>query len=1207
MITPIAIGVIAASSLALFAFGANILFLTYRATRIQPRRHPPIAHGNEPRVCVQVPIYNERYVADRVLDAVCALDWPRERLEIQVLDDSDDDTVSIVASRVLHWSRRGVAVTHVRRASRDGYKAGALANGMALTTCPFIAIFDADFMPPRDFLRRTLGVFEDPDIGFAQARWGHLDEGYSWFTLLQAFALDFHFLIEQAVRSADGYFTNFTGTAGVWRRSAIEDSGGWNANTLTEDLDLSYRAQLRGWRAAYLEDLVVPEELPVSFDAYRRQQSRWATGSFQTAFRLLVPVLRSRVRPGVKLQATMHLLAYGVGPVMLIQLACYPLLLVATDRPTLPWQLADVGILFVMMGVAPWIGFVVAQTRRGRRWWSAVPALFCQLAGAGMSFTAILAMLRATRSGGEFVRTPKYQIVERGQEWRDQAYVRVGDPRAIGEAVLGAGALTMVPFAAAQGQWLVAIYSTLFALGFLTVAGLTAVDFLEVLTLRGLGRRALARLRTAGPVMALLTLCGALLLLAAQMPEPFEDGYGHWLIAANLASTGQLKDPIFGMQDTWLPGYHLLAATVLKLVGLWSLGALKAMGAALGLATLALVYALAPTGRQGRLAVALLALNPVFLFTSGSVVVEPLMTTLLTGAGLAAVRGRMKLAATLAALSCVTATKAWIWIGAAVAFALVQEGITRFPLPKRERSMRTLTPLARRVTERGVHRHALRRQSAFVWAVPAIALLVLMQLGFAPATNSLARGSIEVMSATARGSIAGDALGRLLELGGTFGLAALPLFALGAVGLTSVIRKGALAQQGTRRFVHVPALVYLAAVAGLVTFGVYTGSHRYLYPALPSLALLAAGALDRHATALRLAAVSAGGLLAIGFIPVFAGFANDNAGLVAAGKAASATGGVLVTDSPVAAFYSGKPLADLVGSQNLPASRTQAIAWMAGHRVTEVVVEGISYYRASVLFPDLAAGTPSPPFVSLGDQRSYRVSGGKRVYAYSFGAEIFPGVSAVVSTSDGQGKTTPLAKGLQLRAAGVDITAEGMGFGAPIVGYRDGWVYSRTVRSEDMSSPTKVVWKQTFALDEMGGDAAHAYGFVPIESRGTIEVIYGIEPAGVSVSVRVLDLAPGYARVGILNEQSAAFDNFAEPGQTFTGAAFERWMPTTGTYARLRSGALGVEWSVAPLRGSQLHAGRELAPPDFNWAGLDYNFPAPFTGTSYFINVGVAK
>jgi hypothetical protein len=1190
VLTVIAITTIGLTSVALFAFGANILYLTWRATHLQPRAHESLLRGSEPRVCIQVPIYNERYVAERVLDAVCGLDWPRDLFAVQVLDDSDDDTVAIVARHAAHWRRRGVDVSHVRRASREGFKAGALAHGLKLTSAPFIAIFDADFTPPRDFLYRTLGVFKDPSIGFAQARWGHLDEGYSWFTRLQAFALDFHFLIEQAVRSADGYFTNFTGTAGVWRRIAIEDSGGWSAATLTEDLDLSYRAQLRGWRATYFEDVVVPEELPVSFDAYRRQQSRWATGSFQSAFKLLVPVLRSSERPAVKLQATMHLLAYGVGPVMALQLACYPLLLVGPRFEALPWQVADAGVLFVVMGISPWIGFSVAQMRRGRPWWASAPSLLCQLVGAGMSFTVILALIRATRSGGEFVRTPKHQIVKRGQEWRDQEYVRVGDPRAIGEAVLGAASLTMVPFAAGQGQWLVAIYSGLFGLGFLTVAGLTAVDLLEVVTLRSVGRRALARLRVAAPALGLMAACGVLLLLAAQMPEPFEDGYGHWLIAANLASTGQLKDPIFGMQDTWLPGYHVLAAAVLKLFGLWSLGALKALGAALGLATLALVYALAPNGRQGRLAVALLALNPVFLFTSGSAVVEPLMTTLLTAGALAAVRGRMKLAAALAALACVTATKAWIWIGAAIVVALALEITKRFPL-------------------QGVRRvgsPARRPQAAFAWAVPAIALLVVTQLGFTPASHSLARGSIEVLSATARGSIAGDPLGRLLELAGTFGLAALPLFALGAVGLIALIRQGP-SGHATLGFLHVPALVYLAAVAGLVTFGAYTGSHRYLYPALPSLALLAAGALDRHATVLRLGAVAAGGLLAIGFIPVFAGFAADNAGLMAAGKAAAHTAGVLVTDSPVAAFYSGKSPSDLAGSQSLPEGRTQAVAWMAAHRVTEVVVEDISYYRAGLVFPELAAGTPSPPFVALGDQSAYQAPGGKRVYAYRFGAEILPGVSAVLSSGRSYGRTAPFAKGLALRAAGIDITAEGMGFGAPMVHYPDGWVYSRTASTAELSGGATVTWKQTFALDEIGGDPAHDWKFAPIESRGTIEAIYGIDPRGVSVAVRVIDLAPGYTEVEILNEQSAAFDNFAEPGHTFNGPAFGIWMPATGSYARLRSASLGLEWSVSPIAGAQLHAGRELDQPVLDWAGLDYMFPAPFRGTSYFINVGKAR
>ena len=1197
MIAVVAIATIGLTSIALFAFGANLLFLTWRSTRLHPRVHQPVVTGSEPRVCVQVPIYNERYVAERVLDAVCGLDWPRDRFEVQVLDDSDDETVAIVARRAAHWRRQGIAVSHIRRASREGFKAGALAHGMKLTSAPFIAIFDADFTPSRDFLYRMLGVFDDPTIGFAQARWGHLDEGYSWFTRLQAFALDFHFLIEQAVRSSDGYFTNFTGTAGVWRRAAIEDSGGWSADTLTEDLDLSYRAQLRGWRSAYLEDVVVPEELPVSFDSYRRQQSRWATGSFQSAFKLLVPVLRSSARPAVKFQATMHLLAYGVGPVMALQLACYPLLLVGPRFEALPWQVADAGVLFVVMGISPWIGFSVAQTRRGRPWWLALPSLLCQLVGAGMSFTVILALIRATRSGGEFVRTPKYQIVERGQEWRDQAYVRVGDPRAIGEAALAVGSLTMVPFAAAQGQWLVAIYSSLFALGFLTVAGLTAVDFLEVVTLRSLGRRALAGLRVAAPFLGLMALSGVLLLLAAQMPEPFEDGYGHWLIAANLASTGQLKDPIFGMQDTWLPGYHVLAAAVLKLFGLWSLGALKMLGAAMGLATLAAVYAMAPNGRQRPLAVALLALNPVFLFTSGSAVVEPMMTALLTAGGLAAMRGRMKLAAALAALACVTATKAWIWVGAAVVYAVAEQGIKRFRMRSKVKDAGRQWPL---------------RQAAFVWAVPAIGLLVLMQLGFSPASHSLARGSVEVLSATARGSIAGDAMGRLTELAGTFGLAALPLFALGAVGLVTVFRSRRPDDRSSIAFLHVPALVYLAAVVGLITLGAYTGSHRYLYPALPSLALLAAAALERHAVAIRLAAVSAGGLLAIAFMPVFASFAVDNAGLVAAGKAAGGIPGVLLTDSPVAAFYSGKPPSELAGSQNLPSDPVEAISWMRTNGVTELVLEDIGYYKATAVFPELASGTANAQFASLGDQKSYQVPAGKPVFAYRFGTalfmqSLFPGVTAAISPMAAEGKTAPLAKGLSLRVGDKDITGEGMGFGAPIVHYPDGWVYSRTAVTVDLSTTTTTIWQRTFALDEIGGDAAHHYAFVPITSRGSIEVTYTVDATGVTVAVRALNLAPGYTELGILNEQSAAFNDFAEPGRTFTGSAFGIWTPAAGDYARLRSGNLGLEWSVPPLSGAQLHAGRELALPDFNWAGLDYVFPAPFEATSYYITVGVAR
>jgi len=1192
-ITAITFGVLATSSFALLCFGVNLLYLTWSSTRIRKSRRASMPFGDEPDVCVQIPIYNERYVAERVIDAVCEMEWPRDRVHVQVLDDSDDETSLIVSRRAAHWRARGLDVIHVRRGTRDGFKAGALAHGLNLTGAPFIAIFDADFVPPRDFLRRTVGVFEDTHVGFAQARWGHLDEGYSWFTRLQALAIDFHFLIEQAVRSERGYFTNFTGTAGMWRREAIEDAGGWSAATLTEDLDLSYRAQLRGWRAAYVEDLVVPEELPVSIDAYRRQQSRWATGSFQSAFLLMGAVLRSSNRAAVKFQAAVHLVAYGVGPVMLLQLACYPLLLVIYSRARIdvPWQLEDASLLAIAVGASPWVGFMVAQTRQGRSLWAGVPAVLCQLVGAGMSFNTLLALTRATHRGGEFVRTPKYRIVERGQEWRDQAYVRVGDPKTAVEAALGLSSLAIVPVALVASQYLVAIYSGLFAVGFLTVAGLSLADLLQVVTLRRMGRRALGRLRAAAPAAGLIGLCAVLLVVAAQMAEPFEDGYAHWLIAANLASTGHLHDPLFGMEDTWLPGYHMLAAAVLRVFGLWQLGALKVLGALLGLATLMCVYWIAPNVRQGRLAVILLALNPVFLFTSGSAVVEPLMTALLAGASLAAIKRNMRLAALLAALAAVTATKAWIWIGAAVGVLVLEQVVAR--LGKRSA-------------------HSI---PAAAWAVPALALLVVLQFGYLPATHSLARGSTEVLSAAARGSVAATSLARLVELTTTYGLAALPLFALGIVGLVGAIRRPETAGgPAAIRFLHIPSLVYLATVFALVGAGGYTGSHRYLYPALPSLALLAAAALDRQPAVARLGAAAAGALLAVAFLPVFFNFAAGNNGLVAAGHAAAAAkNGMLITDSPVVAYYSRRPPAEIAGSEILPPDPRMAIRWMTANGVNALVIEDISYYRATSLFPDLARGHPSLPFAPLGEQAHYQVAGGKPVFAYRFGSElqtqsIYSDVAACIEGDFGTGKTALLAKGVVLEVAGIEAAGEGMGFGVPIVDYPDGWVYSRVAPTDDVSTNTATMWKRTYSMDEIGGDAAHGYTFVPIESRGQIEVTYTVDAIGIRVAVKVLSLAPGFTEVGVLNEQSAAFDDFAaDNSPTLVDRDFGSWVPVTGSWARLQAKSLGVQFWVPSIAGAQLHGGHELAPPDFNWAGLDYNFGPTFTGTSYEILVQAAR
>jgi hypothetical protein len=334
---------------------------------------------------------------------------------------------------------------------------------------------------------------------------------------------------------------------------------------------------------------------------------------------------------------------------------------------------------------------------------------------------------------------------------------------------------------------------------------------------------------------------------------------------------------------------------------------------------------------------------------------------------------------------------------------------------------------------------------------------------------------------------------------------------------------------------------------------------------------------------------------------------------VAAGRSSAGTQGMLLTDSPVAAYYSGKQPAQITGSQAMPFDRAQALMWMHSHRVSTLVVEDISYYHATIVFPNLAHGSVAPPFASFGPQGDYQVSGGKAVHVYSLGIArnfqpVYPGVGAGISPMPAQGKTTPLAKGADLRVGREQVTGEGMGFGVPIVHYADGWVYSRTAIDADLSTPTAAVWQRTFELDAIGGDSAHHYQFVPIASRGEIQVTYMVDTSGISIAVKPLWIAPGYSEVGVLNEQSSAFNDLAADHQpALVDGAFAKWVPVNGSWARLRSASLGVEWSVPSVPGADLYGGRELVAPDFNWAGLDYIFPGSFSGTSYHINVKEAK
>jgi cellulose synthase/poly-beta-1,6-N-acetylglucosamine synthase-like glycosyltransferase len=365
-----------------------------------------------PVVTVQLPLYNERFVVQRLLDAAASLDWPAERLEIQVLSDSDDDTVTIVEERVAWWRQQGVDISIVSRDNRTGYKAGALAHGLARARGEFIAVFDADFIPHTGFLHATIPWLRDPEVGMVQTRWSFCNADHSWFTGIQSLLLGPHFSIEHRVRYQQGLFFNFNGTAGVWRRSAIESAGGWQSDTVTEDLDLSYRAQLAGWRFVYREECQVPSELPVTMAALRSQQQRWAKGSIQTARKILPRLLMVRLPLAVKLEAIAHLMAniyWLLG--MVVMLTLYPAI---TWRVGIGMhQILRVDLpLFIATSVAIMSYFLLYTIRSGSRKFGHVLLLPALTVGLAPSIS--LSVLKGLfSSGGTFERTPKFGVLGR--------------------------------------------------------------------------------------------------------------------------------------------------------------------------------------------------------------------------------------------------------------------------------------------------------------------------------------------------------------------------------------------------------------------------------------------------------------------------------------------------------------------------------------------------------------------------------------------------------------------------------------------------------------------------------------------------------------------------------------------------------------------------------------------------------------------------
>src|SRR3954468_6289560 len=445
-----------------------MLYLRTRA-HLVPMPEPPSDPQAWPVVTVQLPLYNEMYVAERLIEAVCQLDYPAGRLEIQVLDDSTDETTEIVARAVAGHRARGVDIHHVHRTDRTGFKAGALEAGLAQARGEFLAIFDADFVPTPDFLLRSVPYFlAEPQLGLVQGRWDHINRAYSLLTRVEAILLDGHFMIEHSARNRSGRFFNFNGTAGIWRRTAIESSGGWEHDTLTEDLDLSFRAQLQGWRFLYLPKLKVPSELPVDVNGFKSQQYRWAKGAVQTGRKLLGRVWRAPLPVKVKFEALVHLTNNASYPLMvLLSLLIFPAMMLRRGTSTAMLLLVDLPLF--LSATASVLTFYLMSQVAGNEEWSGeiryLPALMS--VGIGLSVNNARAVLSGLfHDGGVFHRTPKYRIEKAGQSWTTKRY-RVGtDPTRLIEALLALYFLGVTIYALVAGMWMSVPFLLLFVQGY---------------------------------------------------------------------------------------------------------------------------------------------------------------------------------------------------------------------------------------------------------------------------------------------------------------------------------------------------------------------------------------------------------------------------------------------------------------------------------------------------------------------------------------------------------------------------------------------------------------------------------------------------------------------------------------------------------------------------------------------------------------------
>jgi cellulose synthase/poly-beta-1,6-N-acetylglucosamine synthase-like glycosyltransferase len=450
------------------------LYLRYRDQ--EPKAGPLL--DPLPVVTIQLPLYNEMYVADRLIAAVCAIDYPRELLEIQVLDDSTDETRGVAELTVRRFATLGHDIKYIHRTNRVGFKAGALEEGLKVARGEFVAIFDADFLPTADFLMRLMPHFADPRVGMVQARWGHINQDYSLLTKIQSILLDGHFVLEHGGRNRAQRFFNFNGTAGVWRRTAIADAGGWQHDTLTEDLDLSYRAQLRGWRFVFVSNVIAPAEVPVEMNAFKSQQHRWAKGSIQTCRKLLPQILRAPVPLGVKAEAFFHLTANFNYPLMCVMsILIFPSMVIRYNMGWYEMLLIDVPLFFAAtFSVCNF--YIVCQREIHSDWITRIKYLpFLMSIGIGLSINNTRAVFEALfNRQSEFARTPKYRIEGDSDDWIGKRYHQSVAVQPLIELALGLYFTWTIFYAMANQIYGTLPFLVLFQIGFLYTGLLSIVQ-----------------------------------------------------------------------------------------------------------------------------------------------------------------------------------------------------------------------------------------------------------------------------------------------------------------------------------------------------------------------------------------------------------------------------------------------------------------------------------------------------------------------------------------------------------------------------------------------------------------------------------------------------------------------------------------------------------------------------------------------------------